>query len=355
MTELTMELLKLIENQIDDVLEEDAGNLKGLPAAWVKTLTSIKNGIGGKDSPVEDLATPVKNVSKFRTTIIDSMKRDELVGIYIKVEDEPFALIYKGQNWTGSKAEYSIVSVDSEKSKIQKSNVIHRRETVRDTYSKKGYRTVSRRQLSYYEQTGMPMSTLLPRLQGSIASAYKEEDEKLDVAFDNIFKNLKIDIYAVGADKNRMKTHKDREENRKGSVSQSVDRKTGAPVNATDRTTMEKVLSAADKKYLKSKAIQVSKKLQDEIAESLDKIKADIVSIIDEAADGKSPSSKNFDTNIKELKDKISAVSSLAYTISSCIKRDGSAELIRRWGAVPQKTWDFERLIKTLKDAKGGE
>ena len=105
MTELTMELLKLIENQIDDVLEEDAGNLKGLPAAWVKTLTSIKNGIGGKDSPVEDLATPVKNVSKFRTTIIDSMKRDELVSYRVTIDNlkRPDELRYRlkfiQENW----------------------------------------------------------------------------------------------------------------------------------------------------------------------------------------------------------------------------------------------------------------
>jgi hypothetical protein len=341
MTTLSRELLQLLENEAGDIaLLEDKGNLSEIPDAWMKIVSKGHAAVGGRGSDIKSIAASIKNVSKFRTSIIDAMKADDLAAVYLTVNDGPFALIYKKSSFSSSRPEYSIVAVDGSKEKIQKSTIRRELRVVRSEYSKKGYYKTFDRKTHWYEQESMPMSTLLPKLQGSMAEVVLEEDEDKAKAFDNIFKTAKIDLYGITVDANRQALRKERSANKPFST------------NSDSRESIQADLNAADKRYLKSKAGEVGKKLQDEVTESLDKIKDRITSIFDDAADGKRVSRTAFDTELKELQDKIKTISQLAYAVESCVKSNGNAEMVDRWRSL-KKSYSFEYLIKTLKLAKG--
>lgn len=339
MSNLMLELLNLAESLAfeQEILEEDKGNLKDIPDAWMKVVAKGYGALGGKGSEIAGIANPVKNVSKFKTSIIDSMKADNLVAIFVKVDDEPMALIYKKSSYIGSRPEYSIVAIDGEKSKIQKGSVRQERHYVSPNSSPTGRaRTELRRKMHYYEQDAMPMNTLLIKLQGSIADLIVDDEGK-KADYDNVFKSAKIEIFGITVDKDRMAARQERSGNK--------------PTNRTSRESMKTDLAAADKKYLKSKATEVGKKLQDEVAETLKAVQEKIATIFDDAAEGKS-GKISFDTELKDLNTKIHQIAKLADAVNYCVKRDGSIELVDRFRGKIGKTYSFDALISALKSAK---
>jgi hypothetical protein len=323
-----------LEAQVD--LLEDKGNLAEIPDSWMKIIAKSYDGRAGQNSEIKELAK-VKNVSKFRTSIIDGMKEEGLSAIFVKVNGGPFAMIYKKANWTGKKLEYSIVSVDGSKATTQKSNIQRVRTTVRSEYSKKGYYTQYNRKTNWFEAADMPMSTLLPKLQHLIADIVKKEDEDTGTAYENVFKNAEsIEVYGITFDQERTATKKERA--------------AGKPVDPerNPRGAMKADLDAAGKKYLQKKTGEVASKLQSEMVEAIDGLKAKIVSMMDEALTGKRPSS-NMNAELKVLQDKLAEVSRLASVVADCVKSDGSVELVDRWRGVPEKNWNFKSLIDAVK------
>jgi hypothetical protein len=342
MSKLATELLELLESLAAEqasTLVEDKGNLKDIPDAWMKIVSKGNSALGGKDSEIKDFG-PVKNVSKWRTGIIDGMKADGLVAIYVTVDDSPFALIYKKSNWSNSRPEYSIVSVEGEVEKIQKSSVRQERSMVKSTYTNR-WRTQYNRKAHWYEQEGMPMSTLLIRLQGSIAKATQEEGADSTESFDSVFKRASVQLHGITVDATRMDKRKERSANK--------------PSDTKSAAGMKDVLQAADKKYLKKKSAEVAGKLQKEMIEAIDGLKDRIASMLDDAAEGKKPTNKMINDEMALLKNKIDQVSILADAIAQCVNQKGEAELYRRWSSMPEKSYDFKRLVELIKASSAKE
>lgn len=331
-----MSLLKelLAEHTDYDVLEEDKGNLREIPDAWMKVVAKKYDSIGGKGSQIKELVAGTKNVSKYRTTIIDSMKDDSLVAIFVKIEDEPFALLYKSKTYSSSKPEYSIIAVDGEASKITKRNSSMRTTSHRkNTYSNR-YSAVKTRVTTTYEQEGMPMSTLLPRLQSSIAKALSTEEQK--VGTDDIFKNASIDIYGITADMDRR--------------AKRVERSANKPYNKSGSESMKSDLAAGDKKFLKAKASEVSKLLQDEIIETLSGLHDKISTLMDDAAEGKA-GKINFNDEINGVSAKLKDLQRVADAVNHAVGKDGVPQLIERWRGL-KKSYKLESLLNVIKAIK---
>jgi hypothetical protein len=342
-----MSLLKsiLAENLNDlyGILEEDKGNLSEIPDTWMNVVAKGSLAIGGKGSEIVELASPVNSVSKYRTTIIDAMKENEYVAVFVKVEGQPFALIYKSKDLPGVRAEYSIVAIDGEKSKIQKRRAKYYYQKVKNPSTGR-YNTVIQRSSYTYEQEGMPMSTLLMRLQNSIALALSDDENEVNA--DNIFKESTIEIYGITPDANRLAKRKERLANR--------------PAERSGRDSMRADLVAADKKYLKSKANEVAKILQDEISEVLVKLQEKVVSMFDGAAEGKQ---MKFDVNaeLAEITAKINDLQKIAQAINLAVGSEGIPELVERWRGLPEiiekqrglrKSYRLENLLAAIKEVK---
>lgn len=331
-----MSLLKelLAEHFDNDVLEEDKGNLREIPDAWMKVVAKKYDAIGGQGSEIKELVAGTKNVSKYRTTIIDSMKDESLVAIFVKIEDEPFALIYKSKNYSYSKPEYSIIALDGEASKITKHNTGMKTTGYRKNQYTGRTGAVKQRVTTTYQQEGMPMSSLLPRLQGSIANALSTEEDRVDA--DDIFKKSKIDIYGITVDMDRR--------------AKRVERSANKPYDKTGPASMKADLAAGDKKFLKAKASEVSKILQDEIVATLSGLQDKISTLMDDAAEGKA-GKINFNDEISAVTGKLKDLQRVADAVNYAVGKDGVPELVEKWRGL-KKSYKLENLLSTIKDIK---
>jgi phage terminase Nu1 subunit (DNA packaging protein) len=119
-------------------------------------------------------------------------------------------------------------------------------------------------------------------------------------------------------------------------------------------------LVAADKKYLKNKANEVAKILQDEVSEVLVKLQEKVVSMFDEAAEGKQ---MKFDVKaeLAEITAKINDLQKIAQAINLAVGSEGIPELVERWRGLPEiiekqrglrKSYRLENLLSAIKEVK---
>lgn len=352
MTALTMELLKLLESaQDDEVLEENAGNLKGLPPAWFK---KVMGKGGGQNSQIEPLETEVKNISKFRTTIIDAMKKDDgRVGVFVKVDGDPFAVVFKEQGtWKESNPVYEMISADGSKLTDTKRTGQNVRTQKRDPSTGKRYHFTEYKSHTF-EVTKLPMSKLLPKLVDSIAMTVSEDGKATDEQIKSMFKNNKIEFYTITVDAERGATSTERKQNRAGSVAQSVYK--GKPQHGSDSTTMDKDLSAAEKKFIKTKLGSVNSDLEKKIQEQLKLIQDKTADAIAKSFEGET-TKLDFSAEMRIINDSVKSLDSLASAVASIFKKGMGNRLYRNMGSSygkPSKNYDYEWFSKVLASLKG--
>ncbi len=333
-----MSLIKELLNEEDvDLLEENKGNLQEIPTKWIKILTKRYSGVGpiGKDSEITTLADPIKNISKFRTSIIDSMKNDDVGFAFIKVDDKPFCLVHRADSYT-TRQEYRIIGIDGQNATMRKSYV-------QNVRTGKGQ---SQRQTKYEDVPNMPMKEVLDAILYKLAG-------ELSSSWDDVFKTGAVSIFGVTLDKNRAELMKKRGANKPANSPEAQAGLMKNGPNTAKNAAAKKMLRkrAEEAETAKKEYEEIGKSLQEEVDAAIKEMQSKISGMFDEAIETGKTADVNLSKEIDAIKNKIAELQKLTYAVASCVKKDGVIELYNtfNWsGSKPEKAWDYKYLTKLL-------
>jgi len=297
-------------------LIESAGNLKGLPKAFIKELVTSYNSLGGKDSTLQlfkknakqkDVTAAAKKCGGWikpgergyrhlsSVEIQAKADKENYAGVVIKVDGE-WAFMAEYDEYTQDGGNYRIIVSDGSIATVKRN---------------KNHGKIKRRVYDQFD------------------SQYLKANEISDIIdFDQ-----EVDVYLVTTDANRILKRQER---------------------AADRAVPK--ISATRKKaivkFLETKYDGMISQANTRLQELTQKISKQVNSIISNAIQGKEKT-----INAKELTDsltkEINNANSLAYYVSNMVKTGSIKD--KKWDGTAEDTWaykKFKELSKEMQDKK---
>ena len=276
--ELEVEEL-LVESEI---LEEQLKSFTDLPNAWKKKIAYYN--AGGENSKISTTNYKAKSEGQFNKSISDAFKSSDSVQlIIVSVFDQPFAMIYNTQ-YQHEAEKFQLITVDGSSITYKKTQQLGARHNYKSFVNEKSYFKVNAAKEKLKHEIFKYGQSIL------------QDKDDVALSYDEVVKQLDINISVVHVDENRANKKQERKERSEGKNSSLTDNK-------------KSVL----RKFMK----EVVTEIIEDIQKSTIKFD-DVDTILDDIINGKNINTENL--NADEVKGKINSLRTLLNDFGSAYR-----------------------------------
>lgn len=293
-------------------LFESLGNLAKLPHGWLQKLERNSNRAMGPHSPITPI-TRSHPYGSLKLGISKAMNTKGTIGVYIEYDGQPMALVV---NYFGGDDSWSGFTVDAS----EFTQLVRKQHSWSGKYDKRAGKYIP---ASYHEYhtNSMKITDLAEKVSQAIWAhhqlVYPEVDKRPD------FSKILIDVYAIGADPQRIETRKERQEIRKGeNTDLSVIKQ-----KAQAKFAVNRIGSAIESR--KAALVAILDQINHEIDQSL-------VQAVERIANGeevKDIAPRDLDRHFTNLRKEIDNLSRLVGRVKSLSKSSGSSIKDKDYGS----------------------